>query len=295
LQAGSVSMIETNVEWKHFQYRETTNQLLRKSFGGARVEFCTSDVSFKGRYKPGGTDTAALGNWSHIVVGSGRDPTGCGRWSYVTYGGKGSKLITYISAYRVCNKTNPGDRTAWRQQYQTQYAYESARVGVIYPHRQTMVNLEYFVKELRDEGHEVVVFMDANQNESRFYRPQTHDREFKSDTGFNIDGTIDGSLKTFVQNTGLHNILNTKHGNENVPPSRSPGLSVINYVYVLEDLLEHVVGIGMLNFDAVFDSDRRTFFLDIDFLTFFGTELDNMTAPQFRQLREDFTHTLHKS
>jgi hypothetical protein len=142
-----------------------------------------------------------------------------------------------------------------------------------------MVDLEYFVKELRAEGHEVVVFMDANQNESRFYRPQTHDQKFKSDTGFNIDRTIDGSLKTFVQNTGVHNILNTKHGNKNVPPSRSPGLSVIDYVYVSEGLLEQKVGIGMLNFDAVFDSDHRTFFIDIDFESFFGTELDNMTAP----------------
>jgi hypothetical protein len=232
LQAGSLSMIETNVEWKHFQYRETTNQLLKKIFGGARVEFLTSYISFEGRYKPGGTATAALGNWSYRLVGGVRDPNGCGRWSYVTYGGKCSKLITYVSVYRVYNQTNPGDTTAWRQQYQIQYADESARVGSIDPHYQTMVDLGYFVRELRDEGHAVVVFMDANQNESRCYRPQPHDRKFKSDTGFNIDGTIDVSLKTFVQNTGLHNILNTKHGDENGPPSRCPGSSVINYVYI---------------------------------------------------------------
>jgi phage gp45-like len=181
--------------------------------------------------------------------------TGCGRWSYVTYGGKGSKLITYVSVYRVCNQTNPGDTTTWRQKYQIQYADESARVGSIVPHRKTMVNLEYFVRELRDEGHAVVVFMDANQNESRCYRPQTQDWKFKSDTGFNINGNSDGSLKTFVQNLGLHNILNTKHGDENGPPSRYPGLSVIDYVYVSEGLLKHVIGIGMLDFDAVFDSD----------------------------------------
>jgi hypothetical protein len=84
-----------------------------------------------------------------------------------------------------------------------------------------MVDIEYFVREFRDEGHEVVVFMDANQNESRCYRPQTHDHKFKSDTGFNIDG----SLKTFVQNTGLHNILNTKHGDENVPPCQLSTMS----------------------------------------------------------------------
>jgi hypothetical protein len=160
-------------------------------------------------------------------------------------------------------------------------------MGSIDPHRQTVVDLEYFIRELRDKGHAVVFFLDAHQNESRCYRPQTHDWKFKPNTGFNIDGTIDGSLKTFVESTGLHNILNTKHGDENVPPTRCPGLSVIDYVYVSEGLLEHVIGIGMLNFDAVFDSDRRTFSLYIDFEFVFGTELDNMAAPQFRQLQLD--------
>jgi hypothetical protein len=132
-----------------------------------------------------------------------------------------------------------------------------------------------------------MVFLDANQNESRCYIPQTHNRKFKSDTGFNIDGTIDGSLKTFVENTGLHTILNTKHGDENVPPTRCPGSSVIYYVYVSDGLLKHVIGIEMLNFDALFDSDHQTLFLDMDFESVFGTELDNMATPQFRKLQLD--------
>jgi hypothetical protein len=45
--------------------------------------------------------------------------------------------------------------------------------------------------------------------------------------------------------------------------------------------------IGILDFDAVFDSDHRTLFLDIDFDFVFGTVLDNMAAPQFRQLQLD--------
>jgi hypothetical protein len=77
-------------------------------------------------------------------------------------------------------------------------------------------------------------------------------------------------LKTFVENTGLQNSINTRDGDENVPPTRSPGSSVINYVYVSEGLLEHIVGIGMIYFDAVFDSDHQSFFLDIDFEYFFG-------------------------
>jgi hypothetical protein len=43
----------------------------------------------------------------------------------------------------------------------------------------------------------------------------------------------------------------------------------------------------MVNFDAVFDRNHRTLFLDINFESFFGTELDNMAAPQFRQLQLD--------
>jgi hypothetical protein len=107
-------MIETNVQWKHFQYRETTNQLLGRTFVGAIVEFFTPYRSLKGRYKAGGMATAALVNWSHRMVGSGRDPSGYGLCSYVTYGSKGSKLITYVLAYIVCNQTYPGDTTSWR-------------------------------------------------------------------------------------------------------------------------------------------------------------------------------------
>jgi hypothetical protein len=97
LQAGSVSIIESNVEWQEYEWRENKYQTLRKTFGDARVEYSTSKIKFEGRYKPGVTVTAALGNCSHRVVHSGSDATGCGRWSYVTYGGNWGKRLTYIT------------------------------------------------------------------------------------------------------------------------------------------------------------------------------------------------------
>jgi hypothetical protein len=63
LQAGSVSIIESNVEWQEYEWRDNTYQTLSKTFGDARVEYSTSKTKFEGRYKPGGTFTAALGNW----------------------------------------------------------------------------------------------------------------------------------------------------------------------------------------------------------------------------------------
>jgi hypothetical protein len=47
LQAGSVLLNETNVEWHRWQHRETAKKLLRNTFGGARVEFSTSNSKFE--------------------------------------------------------------------------------------------------------------------------------------------------------------------------------------------------------------------------------------------------------
>jgi hypothetical protein len=80
----------------------------------------------------------------------------------------------------------------------------------------------------------VAISIHANQNDKLCYRPQGHDKQFESDGGFNIDGRIDGSLKTCMDNTGLVNALNNKHGSCNVPPTREPGSKVIDYVLVSE-------------------------------------------------------------
>jgi hypothetical protein len=133
----------------------------------------------------------------------------------------------------------------------------------------------------------VAIFIDANQNDKRCYRPQGHDKQFKSDGGFNIDGRIDGSLKTFMENTGLVNALNNKHGSGNVPQTREPESKVINYVLVSEVLIPHITSIGMLSQDAVFARDHRYFFMYLDAVSYFGHEPDYMPAKHLRQLQLD--------
>jgi hypothetical protein len=110
-----------------------------------------------------------LGAWTHRVVDARSDATGCGRWSYITYGGKGGKIL-------VCDQTDPEDTTSWKQQYNIQYEDDTARIGNIDPHKQTLVDLEYFVNYLRHKEHDVDIFIDANQSENRCYRPRGHDK-----------------------------------------------------------------------------------------------------------------------
>jgi hypothetical protein len=79
LQAGGISLIETNVEWKKYDYRANTEKILRKTFGSTNIAYSTSDEHVEeSHYKPGGTVTAALGHWASRVLRSVKDPTGCG-------------------------------------------------------------------------------------------------------------------------------------------------------------------------------------------------------------------------
>jgi hypothetical protein len=85
----------------------------------------------------------------HQVVKTGRDDTSCGRWSYITFNGKENKHIAVINTYRVCSQHDPGDTTASRQQQCAQYADEDLRPYVLDIHKQTLIDLQYFVQELQ--------------------------------------------------------------------------------------------------------------------------------------------------
>jgi hypothetical protein len=209
LQARGVSLIKTNVEWKKYNYRANTEKLLRKTCGSTKIAYSTSDEHVEeSHYKPGGTVTAALGHWASRVLWSGKDPTGCGRWSYICLGKK-DKMFAIVSVYRVGHNHNTGDATEL-QQYRTQYANETAKVE-INPHKQTMINLVYFTEELKIDGFEVAVFIDANETLEHRFCSQNHDHKYKSDKGFHIDGSIDGSIVTYTRNCGLSNTLSERH------------------------------------------------------------------------------------
>jgi hypothetical protein len=138
-------------------------KLFTTAFGAARLEYCTSSDKFETTYhKRGGTTCGALGQMVHRVKASGRDETGCGIWLQITYAAKESRKMTIISAYRVCKQTNSGDLTASKQQHGIMYEDEELQPYLVDPHKQTLIDLQYHVEKLKADGHEVLIFMDAN-------------------------------------------------------------------------------------------------------------------------------------
>jgi hypothetical protein len=193
-----------------------------------------------------------LGHWASRVLRSRKDPTGCGRWSYICIG-KNDKKFAIVTVYRVGHNRNAGDATTFQQQYRTQYADETARVE-IKPHKQTMIDLEYFTEELKTDGFEVVVFIDANEPPDHRVRSQNHDHKYKLDKGFHIDGSIDGSIATYTQNCGMSNILTERHAESGaqIPNTHLRGSKKIDFVLTTAGIVLFIQSIGLLDFDMIF-------------------------------------------
>jgi hypothetical protein len=115
--------------------------------------------------------------------------------------------MTIISAYRVYKQTNPGDLTASKQQRRIMYEDEKLWPYLVDPHKQTLIDLQYHVEKLKADGHEVLIFIDANKAEEQVYQAHTHNEKFVTHKGFHVDGSVDGSLQSFIQDGGLINVL----------------------------------------------------------------------------------------
>jgi hypothetical protein len=171
------------------------------------MEYSTTSDKFETTYhKPGGTTCGALGQMVHNVVDSVRDDTGCDRWSYLTYAAKEGKKVAIVSAYRVCRQVlgirpNPNNNL--------ESCMKTKIFGPIYwiHTKQTLIDLQYFVEKLKAKGHKVLILMDANQAKEQTYQPQFHNIKLVTKKGFHVDGTIAGSLQSFMQKCGLINVL----------------------------------------------------------------------------------------
>jgi hypothetical protein len=74
------------------------------------------------------------------------------------------------------------------------YEDEEVRPYLVDPHKQTLIDVRYFVEKLKSTGHEALILMDANQAEEQAYQQQTHNTKLVTKKGFHVDVTIGGSL-----------------------------------------------------------------------------------------------------
>jgi hypothetical protein len=150
-----------------------------------------------------------------------------------------------------------------------------------------MIDLEYFTEELKTDGFEVVVFIDAHETLDHRVRSHNHDHKYKSDKGFHIDGSIDSSIATYTQNCGLSNILSESHAESgaDIPNTHLRGSKQIDFVLNTAGIAPFIQSIDLLDFDVIFRTDHRTFFIDINMDGFFGSATETLPAQRLRQLQ----------
>jgi hypothetical protein len=98
-----------------------------------------------------------------------------------------------------------------------------------------LIDLQYFVQALQQEGDDIILFLDTNKDEDQIYRSQEHNECFKTKSGFYVDGSIDGSLRTFMANWGLTNALMDVHS-EQVPNTHVRGSKQIDFALVTDGI-----------------------------------------------------------
>ena len=181
IQADIIGLAETNTSWQHGYLRQSFSDAVRR-YGSklAKISFASpnkaiDELPVSETFQAGGSTTIILGPWSTASFGKDiQDHTGLGRWSGVHLRGKCSNTLSVITGYRSCAgsfKTAPLGSTFHRK-YDFFRSTRAASVGSSpNPRLQFLKDMEALIHKLQDEGHSIILMLDANSvlsNESQF-------------------------------------------------------------------------------------------------------------------------------
>jgi len=208
---------ETNINWKSATFRNDFQQKVRNIWPSNRVAFSSSDVGLEFEvtdFLPGGTCTMAVDNLSMRVIKVGEDESGLGRWSYITLEGQDGRKLTFITAYRICKGTMKGTSTSCMQQQKVIHNQEmkqgvqTSSIDTTYLREKFIHDLMLFIQSLQEEGHALVLGLDANE---------TPPESMKNDT------PKEGSISWLLEQTGLEEVFESRFGEIPDSTTTTPG------------------------------------------------------------------------
>jgi hypothetical protein len=126
--------------------------------------------------------------------------------------------------------------------------------------------------------------IDTNQPEGQHYKSQLHKEKFRTAHSFHVDGSIDGSIKTFMSKFGLDHAIAVMH-DVVVPNTHMRGSSQIDFPWTSAVLREYIKKSGLLD-NSVLHSDHRGMLLDLN-SQLFGKRPEKVIPHQFRTLKLD--------
>jgi len=267
-----IALAETNTEWELDGKRplKIFKNLLRSSHCNVSLNTSASSIKFHTEYKPGGTATIVCEPWHTRVLEQSSD-RGHGRWSHTTVQVKGNKKLTFLTVYRVCEQSPTHLRTNNRvgaQDMRTCYSQQLevyAQSGIMNkdPRKATTEDLkDLILKNFHTTDDYLLVGIDANESCQAKQNPSVFD---------------------MFSSLGLHDAIEHLNG-EGRPATIKNSSLTIDYIYVSQNLLPHLVGAGQLKRDLTFISDHPALFVQLDSNSLLCTSTTSV-IPMPRRLR----------
>jgi hypothetical protein len=219
---------------------------------------------------------------AHRVHLAGEYSTGAGRWYYFIILGKYNNLLV-INFCGVCPRPPPSNiGSSYYQQSRIMESEDEAMGIPIDPHRRTIHHLQIFIQSYQQQGFLMFLLIYGNQDNLHVFQQQDIPTKACTPIGFNYDINIDGSIATLIEACNLVNIHKLKHGD--APATHNTGSLQIYFDFLSYAATESIYKCGIVDFNALFSSDHRALFIEIDILRLLGFPVQGTQKALKREL-----------
>ena len=160
-ECATVAITEPNRNFDMPKMRADYINTMRNASMHHQTALGSAQMGWPNNYQPGGNAISVRNKWATRFIEKGSDAMG--RWSHTTLTGKGTTRVTFIVAYRVCDGGNEAPITSRTIRAQQEWIYATQGKTKVNLRKQCMIDLARVVNKFQQDGHDVVLCMDANE------------------------------------------------------------------------------------------------------------------------------------
>ena len=258
---------ETNRNFERPSMVDSFHRVIRGTSTHHHGVVSSAKLQWPQDYQPGGTAVSIRNQWATRFLSKKRDVYG--RWSCLTLAGRGTKKITFISAYRVCDGASEAAITSRTVRAQQEWMYADRGFSTVNLRNQFVTDLIIVIHDLQHSGHEVVVMADLNEA-----------------SGF---GSAADRLCYECNLADAHALA----GLTNPPPTYHRGSEKIDFVLLSASLVSSIRASSILALHDGYLSDHRALLVDFDAHSLFMEETSPITQAGDRRLTSSSPREVH--
>jgi hypothetical protein len=254
LQIDMMGLTEPNINFKNKRTMLQLRDIAKKTDRNVQLSAsCSNQLNFTEK-KMGGTLSILSGRWAGRKVGTDNDPKG--RWSSITLNGKKDRMVTLITAYRVCQQKGGIGSTVFHQQ---QLDFEEEGLKQVNLRKQFCKDMVQYVRDLHSKNQIVILLGDFNDD-------------------LNLAG---GQVNTMLRDCNLSNVCTNRHDDIiKLPATYHRGTKCLDMIAITNDPRipkQCIVRAGFLPFYHHFCTDHRMVYCDINTDMLFGKVIPDLT------------------